>query len=166
MAINVNRVTLGLNCKCYDTSYFRRLSSGCPASSTPLSDGSTLICKSGGVAWFVSPISTQIGSQWANGQYNSTAVGTKCCISEWGVLGTCLSDRGYTPTEWFVPTKNQLLNPGSCCRSNWQCSTELYHTATEGGQTVSCTVCFNNSYFQNCPKSGVYCVRAFRCVTY
>jgi hypothetical protein len=55
----------------------------CPVGTT-LTDGSKLICKAGGTAWFVAPTSTQLSSQWANGQYNSTNDGNKCCISEWG----------------------------------------------------------------------------------
>ena len=86
----------------------------CSAVGATLIDGSRLICKAGGVAWFVAPASTQIGAQWANGQYNSTSVGTKCCISEWGTLGACLSANVclYDATQWFVPTIAQLQNPG------------------------------------------------------
>ena len=54
----------------------------CPAGTTLL-DGSRIICKAGGTAWIVAPASTQVGSTWAGGQYNSTAVGDKCCICEW-----------------------------------------------------------------------------------
>jgi hypothetical protein len=172
MGIIVNKVALGFNYKNYDTPYFSRVAKFCPVSSTALVDGSFLICKAGGLAWFVAPASTQISSQWANGQYNSTSflVGTKCCVSEWGTLGSCLSACNYTPTEWFVPTQAQLQNPGNVCRVNWGFSTGSLWSSTEGTSCVGAyTVCFcnnGNTYNLLRNKACVCGVRAFRCVTY
>ena len=167
MAINVNRVTLGRN-KFFDTTYFTSIAS-CPVSSTPFADGSFLICKEGGVAWFVAPNSTQFISEWANGQYNNTLVGDKCCISEWGVLGSCLSSVGYISTEWFIPTKAQIQNPGYCCRVNWGDTSSNYWTSTETVAACACLVSFitaNVGGGYTNVKSCPFSVRAFRCVTY
>ena len=173
MVIAVNRVALGFNCKFLNSEYFRRIAKSCPVS-TALVDGSFLICKAGGTAWFVAPASTQITSQWANGTYNGISTGSKCCISEWGVLSNCLSNIGYTPTEWFIPTQDQLVNPGWVCRSNWgtQENTIFWSSSCPGSNSANVS---SRLYFQNgntsCNRGGQYktdvlSVRAFRCVTY
>jgi hypothetical protein len=84
-------------------------------------DGSRLICKAGGIGWFVAPSSTQVIGPWAGGQYNSTEVEDKCCISEWSALQTTLENRSrpIDSTKWFVPSITQLNNPGYVCRTNW-----------------------------------------------
>ena len=166
MAINVNRVAVGFNCKNYDTAYFTRVAKVCPVSSTAQQDGSFLICKAGGIAWFVAPASTQITSEWANGQYNNTSVGNKCCISEWGVLGSCLSARRYNPTEWFVPSSAQLQNPGYTCRTNWSYDSPYFWSSTQSDASNACFVLLINSTGYIRSKASQYCVRAFRCVTY
>ena len=142
----------------------------CSAVGATLIDGSRLICKAGGVAWFVAPPSTQIGGAWANGQYNSTAVGDKCCVSEWGTLSACLSANvyNYVATEWFVPTSAQLSNPGYICRVNWGSPTAGFWTSQESDATQAINFCFSgppDSAF-SISKTLPRCVRAFRCVTY
>jgi hypothetical protein len=165
MGLKVNRFFIGRKGS-YNTAYFTRVAKACPVSSTALQDGSFLICKAGGLAWFVSPNSTQIGSTWANGQYNASVVGTKCCISEWGTLGSLLSAGGYTPTEWFVPDISQLQNPGFACRTNWGSPTGIYWSSTEfnttGGYILN--LCIGVACGRG--KTCSCCVRAFRCVTY
>ena len=140
----------------------------CSAVGATLVDGSRLICKAGGVAWFVAPTSTQISSQWANGQYNSTLVGNKCCISEWGTLGSLLSANvcNYVATQWFVPSVGQLQNPGYVCRTNWGVSSTVYWSSTEISATAAFIVDFNSGCAGNCGKTCPGFVRALRCVTY
>ena len=140
----------------------------CSAVGATLVDGSFLICKAGGVAWFVAPASTQITSQWANGQYNSTAVGNKCCVSEWGTLGSLLSANVccYAATEWFVPSQAQLQNPGYICSTNWGSPGQGFWSSTESSATNAVDVDFNGNNATSPPKSGSACVRAFKCVTY
>ena len=174
MAINVNRLVVGFNCNLYNTAYFTRVAKSCPVSPTaPQVDGSFLICKAGGLAWFVAPASTQITSAWANGCYQNINTTSKCCISEWGVLGNCLSAIGYTPTEWFIPSYAQLLNPGWVCRTNWGSldGVSIWSSTQCGGDgNRACRVDFNSNL--NCcgigysDKSNGLSVRAFRCVTY
>ena len=130
-------------------------------------DGSRLICKSGGTGWFVSPSSTQVISQWAGGQYNSTSVGNKCCISEWSGLETALTTSGFTPTDWFVPSSSQLNNPGYVCRTNWDSfDATLYWSSTEVSSTNACVQLFSIGIIFSNSKTNSDRVRAFRCVTY
>ena len=126
-------------------------------------DGSRLICKAGGVAWFVAPSSTQVISQWAGGQYNSTQVGDKCCISEWSGLETALTNAGFTPTDWFVPSITQLNNPGYVCRDNWDSfDAANYWSSTEVSSTNACKQNFNNGNINSNNKTNSNRVRAFR----
>ena len=133
-------------------------------------DGSRLICKSGGIGWFVAPSSTQVLSSWAGGQYNSTAVGDKCCISEWSTLETALTNAGFTPTDWFVPSGGaggQLNNPGYVCRTNWDSFDACtYWSSTEFNATNACYQYFVNGAIGIFTKTVSGRVRAFRCVTY
>jgi hypothetical protein len=132
-------------------------------------DGSRLICKSGGTGWFVSPSSTQVISQWAGGQYNSTSVGNKCCISEWSGLEAALegATRRIDSTKWFVPSSSQLNNPGYVCRTNWDSfDARIYWSSTEVSSTNACRQCFITGNVVSYYKTFSFRVRAFRCVTY
>ena len=138
----------------------------CPAGTTLL-DGSRIICKAGGTAWIVAPACTQVSSSWAGGQYNTTAVGDKCCICEWSGLETQLINCGFNPCDWFVPSLNQLQNPGYVCRTNWDSfSAANYWSSTEFNATNAYDVCHCNGGPGPCSKTLACCVRAFRCVTY
>ena len=140
---------------------------GAAAAGKVLNDGSRIICVGGGAAWIIAPASTQVDSTWAGGQYNSTAVGDKCCISEWSGLETALSNAGFTPSDWFVPSISQLQNPGYVCRTNWDSfSADYYWSSTEINATYACLVLYSNGIACYSCKTSAYCVRAFRCVTY
>lgn len=131
-----------------------------------LTDGSTIMCASNGVAILVAPSCTQVGSTWAGGQYNSTAVGDKCCVSEWSGLQTALTNAGFTPSDWFVPSLSQL-QLGYQCRTNWDSfSATSYWSSTEISATNACYVSYTNGGAGSNGKTFTYCVRAFRCVTY
>ena len=65
--------------------HYKSIARCCPVSCATR-DGSRLICKSNGVAWFVAPVSTQVGQTW-NGT-TSLLVGTKCCVCDWSTLNT------------------------------------------------------------------------------
>jgi hypothetical protein len=109
----------------------------------PTRDGSRLICKANGVACVVAPNCTQLGSQWAGGQYNTTQVGNKCCICEWPALNTRLLQCGFNPCDWFVPSISQLNNPGFVCRTQWDTfASTLYWSSTEINATIACVQCF------------------------
>jgi hypothetical protein len=142
----------------------------CPVG-TILPDGSAIICKAGGTAWIVAPSCTQVTSQWAGGQYNSTLVGDKCCISEWAGLNALMLQCGFNPSDWFVPSISVINNPGYVCRANWDVApfSTYYWSSTEcistqaylTNLTPGCGGCYG------CSKANTnWYVRAFRCVTY
>jgi hypothetical protein len=137
----------------------------CPTGTTLL-DGSRIICKAGGTAWIVAPSCTQVSSSWAGGQYNTTAVGDKCCICEWSTLETRLINCGFNPCDWFVPSYTQLQNPGYVCRTNWDSFAASYWSSTEFNATAAYFVSYSNGTASGGSKTGERCVRAFRCVTY
>jgi hypothetical protein len=146
--------------------YYKAIARCCVVSSATR-DGSRLICKANGVAWFVAPSCTQVGSTWAGGQYNSTQVGDKCCICEWSGLETRLISCGFNPCDWFVPSSTQLQNPGYVCRTNWDSiSASFYWSSTEITATLACGVGYTNGSALGFSKALTCCVRAFRCVTY
>jgi hypothetical protein len=137
----------------------------CPEG-TVLPDGSAIICKAGGTAWIVAPISTQVSATW-NGT-TDTLVGDKCCVCDWSSLCTALVSAGFNPADWFVPSCAQLKNPGYVCKTNWDVynpNSSGYWASTE--LSSSSGVCVNCCGAGNVvPKSSTVSVRAFRCVTY
>ena len=178
MAINVNRVALGLrDYKINTTDYFRRVALNCSPSITPLPDGSYLICKAGGVAWFVAPTSTQVCSRFSTtpasgGLYCETDLGCNPgAISSWSCLNASMIAAGYTPSEWFVPSQAQLQNPGAICKVNWCVLSNVccFWSCTEENCNSGCLigVCSPPPYnaLGRYKRSGCP-VRAFRCVTY
>jgi len=149
-----------------DDKHYCAIAKCCPVGTTTR-DGAVLICKSGGTGWFVAPSSTQIEGQWAGGQYNSTSVGDKCCISEWSTLETSLTNAGFTPTDWFVPSISQLNNPGYICNTYWDLFVASgYWSSTEVSSTNACIQNFANGSVLSLNKTFSSRVRAFRCVTY
>jgi len=139
----------------------------CP-SGTTLLDGSRIICKAGGTAWIVAPSCTQVGTGTWNGT-TTLLVGDKCCICDWSTLNTQLLNCGFNPCDWFVPSCAQLQNPGYACRTQWDPATTcFYWSSTESSATNA--YCVNVGLGQGCSVSKacptLFCVRAFRCVTY
>ena len=126
--------------------------------------GGRLFCKSLGIAWIVAPAATQVGATW-NGTTN-TLVGNKPNVSDWSSLSTALTNAGLTPSQWFVPSTTQLQS-GYACRTYWDSfSCTYYWSSTEGNATTACLVYFSNGSTYGTGKADVFCVRAFRCVTY
>jgi hypothetical protein len=138
----------------------------CPAGTTLL-DGSRIICKSSGTAWIVAPSYTEVTRTW-NGT-TTLLVGDKPCVCDWPTLNTCLINRGFNPSDWFVPSISQLQNPGWVCRTQWDSfSNTCYWSSTEFNSTRAWTLCnANGSACCNFNKAyDVVSIRAFRCVTY
>ena len=144
--------------------YYKAFARCCNVSGTT-KDGSRLICKSGGVAWFVAPSCTQVSSTW-NGTTN-TLVGNKSCICDWPTLCSRMISCGFNINNWFVPSVSQLQNPGYVCRTNWDTfSAAGYWSSAEINATCACFVFYGIGSTDTSSKSGACCVRAFRCVTY
>ena len=115
------------------------------------SSGGHVICKASGTAWIVAPRCSEVSRTWS--------------CREDAVL---TADACATPfTGWFVPTLSQLQNPGYTCRQYWDLfSSTCYWSSTEANATYACTVSFSNGTANYTFKAYVFCVRAFRCVTY
>ena len=71
----------------------------------PQLGNSTIICKNGGIAWLVAPMSTEVSRNW----YCSVDAVTKA------IAVTSVT------TGWFVPTIGQLPNPGYLPYHHWHC---------------------------------------------
>ena len=117
----------------------------------PQLGGSRIICKNGGLAWLVAPMSAQVSRSW----YCREDAVTRA------IAVTSLT------TGWFVPCIGQLQNPGYLCRSFWDSySSPNYWSSTEYNANVACNVNFTHGGAYNTNKNTTNCVRAFRCVTY
>ena len=115
-------------------------------------EGGTLICCSGGNLWIVAPFSSEVSRSW---HQRSDAATRAQQVS--GCSG------------WFVPSRSQLHNPGHDCRTYWDNSTtNNYWSDTVHSSPYAWGVHFTggggNHFATN--KPHIYCVRAFRCVSY
>jgi len=114
--------------------------------------GGYLICRSGGgTAWIVAPASSEVSRTW-NSRNNANTVASACTLA----------------TGWFVPTCEQLKNPGYECRTYWDSySSDQYWSSTQYNCSLATLLDFSTGC--TCPCiciNGVRCVRSFRCVTY
>ena len=113
-------------------------------------EGGYLICKSGGTAWIVAPASTEVSRNW---YCRDDAVTTANANAACG--------------DWFVPSRGQLQNPGYTCRTYWDSyASAIYWSSTVYNSGFAWYVGFLNGLAYGSLKTGSYCVRAFRCVTY
>jgi len=123
--------------------------------------------------WFVAPVSAEVTRTW-NDKANAATVACTCS-------GNC---------GWYVPTCAQLINPGACCKFNWDSFTSAaYWSSTQGpnhsgvhvcrinphgDHAHNCNVAFNNNPNGLCVSlsnnaggalgKGSSCkIRAFRC---
>ena len=117
--------------------------------------GGFLICKSGGVGWIVAPNTTEVSRTWYS---RDDAVTTANANASCG--------------DWFIPTYQQLQNPGFACRTYWDSYSNTYYMSNcciirvclismADGSLTPGNFGLNITH-ANCP----HCVRAFRCVTY
>jgi hypothetical protein len=114
-----------------------------------LEDGSIVLQKSNGLALLVSPQSTQVEAKWSK---------------EFPEVFEALKSQGFNPSQWFIPTQEQLLIAYRNVPNEF--SSTYFWSSTEATATLACLVLFTigNSYIFI--KADVNCVRAFRCVTY
>ena len=115
-------------------------------------EGGYLICCSSGNLWIVAPSSTEVGRDWySRNDANTRAQQVSGC------------------TGWFVPTCSQLQNPGYTCRTYWDsyCSSAYWsNSSSSPSNSKAWRVHFYHGASYNPSQSAVYCVRAFRCVSY
>jgi hypothetical protein len=120
-----------------------------------LEDGSIVLQKSNGLALLVAPKSTEVESEWSK---------------EFPEVFKTLKYQGFNPSQWSVPTKEQLQLAYMIIPSEFtgEFFTTRYWSSTEcdADTTYACAVYFRTGNTDDYGKMNVYCVRAFRCVTY
>jgi hypothetical protein len=114
-----------------------------------LDDGSIVLKKSKGLALLVAPSSTQVDCFWSK---------------EFSEVFQELKEQGFNPSQWFIPTKEQLQLAYQNIPNEF--STTYYWSSTELNATNACEQFFNNGNIYASSKTNSGRVRAFRCVTY
>jgi hypothetical protein len=114
-----------------------------------LEDGSIVLQKSNGLALLVAPKNTEVEAAWSK---------------EFSEVFEALKSQGFNPSQWFIPTKEQLKLAYRNVPNEF--SSTRYWSSTEYGATYACFVNFGSGSSGTNGKTNVYCVRAFRCVTY
>ena len=114
-----------------------------------LEDGSIVLQKSKGLALLVAPKSTQVEATWSE---------------EFPEVSRELKEQGFNPTQWFVPTKEQLELAYQNIPNEF--SSTYYWSSTECNATSACLQYFYNGTIITASKAFSTKVRAFRCVTY
>jgi hypothetical protein len=114
-----------------------------------LEDGSIVLQKSNGLALLVAPKSTEVEAKWSK---------------EFPEVFRVLKEQGFNPSQWFIPTKEQLKLAYRNVPNEFSSTT--YWSSTESNATFACNVYFFIGYASYNSKASTHCVRAFRCVTY
>ena len=113
-----------------------------------LGDGSIVLKKENGLALLVAPKNTEVRTTWSQ---------------EFSEVFQKLKSNGFNPSQWFVPSIEQLKLayrnvPNDFSSTGYWSSTE--GTAFAYGVPVNFGVAYTS------PKTLTNCVRAFRCITY
>ena len=115
--------------------------------------GGTLICCSGGNLWVVAPDSSVVHRSW----YDRNDAVT--CANSIAACG-----------DWFIPSCGQMKNPGYQCRTYWNYniySTHRHWTNTAHHSSYfAYEFCMTNGNSGITGRHSIWCVRAFRCVSY
>jgi hypothetical protein len=114
-----------------------------------LADGSIVLQKENGLALLVAPASTDVLCEWS---------------PEFSEVYQKLQEQGFNPSQWFVPTKEQLQFAYETIPEHF--SSTIYWSSTEFYSINAWIVGLSSGSTSNRNKTFVYCVRAFRCVTY
>ena len=114
-----------------------------------LEDGSIVLSKSNGLALLIAPKSTEVKTTWS---------------PDFPEVYAKLKNEGFTPSQWFVPTKEQLKLAYERLKNEFDSAG--YWSSTEFNATNACNVGFLNGGAGYNSKAGVRRVRAFRCMTY
>ena len=122
-----------------------------------LKDGSIVLQKSNGLLLLVAPESTEVKVKWSK---------------EFAEVFQKLKEQGFNPSQWSVPTKEQLILAYETIPNEF--STTKYWSSTDLGNGYACFVRFYSFWqflqsfwqFLQLNKTGAFYVRAFRCVTY
>ena len=114
-----------------------------------LGDGSIVLKKENGLALLVAPKNTEVEAEWSK---------------EFPEVFEKLKSNGFNPSQWFVPSIEQLKLAYRNVPNDF--SSTFYWSSTEFNANFACYVFFGNGITVDVRKTYPYCVRAFRCVTY
>jgi hypothetical protein len=114
-----------------------------------LEDGCIVLQKSNGLALLVAPASTGVYCYWSK---------------EFTQAFNKLEEQGFNPSQFFIPTKEQLNLAYKTIPQHF--ASTLYWSSTEIIATYACFQLFTNGGVTSSSKTNAGCVRAFRCVTY
>jgi hypothetical protein len=114
-----------------------------------LEDGCIVLQKSNGLALLVAPKSTDVRVSWSK---------------DFPQVFKKLEQEGFNPSQFFIPTKEQLLLAYQEIPQHF--SAANYWSSTEFIATSAYFVFYSNGNASSYSKASACCVRAFRCVTY
>jgi hypothetical protein len=114
-----------------------------------LEDGSIVVDKQGSIALLAAPVTTEVCCKWSK---------------EFSGVFAALKSQGLNPSQWFIPTKEQLGLARTNCKQHF--ASDRYWSSTEVSSTSVCFLRFFNGFISSSPKSSSGCVRAFRCVSF
>jgi hypothetical protein len=115
-----------------------------------LEDGSIVVHKTDdNMAFLAAPATTEVRCEWSK---------------EFSPVFEALKSQGFSPSQWFVPTEEQLKITYENCKQHF--ASTFYWSSTEFNATTACCQDFTNGYIFNFNKTNTRCVRAFRCVSF
>jgi hypothetical protein len=114
-----------------------------------LQDGCIVLKKENGLALLVAPKSTDVYAEWSK---------------EFPEAFNKLEEQGFNPSQFFIPTKEQLNLAWKTIPQHF--ASAFYWSSTEFNATNACLQNFSNGGIYSCSKTCALCVRAFRCMTY
>ena len=114
-----------------------------------LEDGCIVLKKENGVALLVAPKSTDVYATWSK---------------EFPKVFTKLEEQGFNPSQFFIPTLEQLNLAWKTIPQHF--ASPNYWSSTEINATYACLQSFLTGLFISDSKTSKGCVRAFRCVTF
>jgi len=114
-----------------------------------LGDGSIVLKKEDGLALVVAPMATEVTCPWSE---------------EFSEVFDRLAELGFIPSQWFVPTVEQLNLAYKVIPKEF--NRTWYWSSSEFIASNACCVSFFNGFQYNGNKSCTNCVRAFRSVSY
>ena len=115
-----------------------------------LEDGCIVVDKQGSMTLLAAPASTEVYCQWSK---------------EFSEVFEALKSQGFNPSQWFIPTEEQLKLAYKNCIQHFA-SDFFYWSSTEVSSTNACFLFFDNGGLSSTTKSCSACVRAFRCVSF
>jgi len=114
-----------------------------------LEDGSIVVHKTDNMALLAAPVTTDVLCKWSK---------------EFSGVFEALKDQGFNPSQWFIPTKEQLQLAYKNCKQYF--TTSGYWSSTEVSSTNACSLLFFYGNISSDSKSYSNYVRAFRCVSF